>query len=207
MMALIAWASDAGPASARQGSRSARPAPPACGRDRLPTSRRFAAKRSWLVVSASAHFANQLRIAASWSDVAWTSVVLWISQACHSRAMARSHKPCRRHALTETSFDDLDDYVPTRDHPRQRETRRASATWTVTDDWPKDVPVTDSPRPGPAHRGGRERGSHHGIEKRAPAHACRGVQRKIGRFWSAQFCTEVAHPTRFERVTFAFGAI
>jgi hypothetical protein len=144
MMALIAWASDAGPASARQGSRSARPAPPACGLDRLPTSRRFAAKRSWLVVSASAHFANQLRIAASWSDVAWTSVVLWISQACRSRAMARSHKPCRRHALTETSFDDLYDYVPTRDHPRQRETRRASATWTVTDDWPKDVPVTDA---------------------------------------------------------------
>src|SRR5882757_789066 len=132
MMALIAWASDAGPASARQGSRSERPAPPACGLDRLPTSRRFAAKRSWLVVSASAHFANQLRITASWSDVAWTSVVLWISQACHSRAMARSHKPCRRHALTETSFDDLYDYVPTRDHPRQRETRRASATWKVT---------------------------------------------------------------------------
>lgn len=24
-------------------------------------------------------------------------------------------------------------------------------------------------------------------------------------FWSARFRTEVAHPTRFERVTFAFG--
>jgi hypothetical protein len=24
-------------------------------------------------------------------------------------------------------------------------------------------------------------------------------------FWSAQFCTEVAHLTRFELVTFAFG--
>jgi hypothetical protein len=45
--------------------------------------------------------------------------------------------------LTETSFDDLYDYVPTRDHPRRRKTRRASATWTVTDDWPKDVPVTE----------------------------------------------------------------
>lgn len=43
------------------------------------------------------------------------------------------------------------------------------------------------PRAGRAHRGGRERGEHHGIEKRAPAHACRGAQRKIGRFWSAQF--------------------
>jgi hypothetical protein len=29
---------------------------------------------------------------------------------------------------------------------------------------------------------------------------------KNGRFWSAQLCTEVARPTRFERVTLAFGA-
>ena len=33
----------------------------------------------------------------------------------------------------------------------------------------------------------------------------RTLKRKNGRFCSAQFCTEVAHPTRFERVTFAFG--
>jgi hypothetical protein len=31
------------------------------------------------------------------------------------------------------------------------------------------------------------------------------LKRKIGRFLSAQFCTVVAHPTRFERVAFAFG--
>jgi hypothetical protein len=36
------------PASAGQGLRSARPAPPAYGFDGLPTSRFFAAKRSWL---------------------------------------------------------------------------------------------------------------------------------------------------------------
>jgi HigB_toxin, RelE-like toxic component of a toxin-antitoxin system len=37
--------------------------------------------------------------------------------------------------------------------------------------------------------------------------ACAGhrVRRSSGRFCSAQFCTEVARPTRFERVTFAFG--
>ncbi|MBV8792470.1 MAG: hypothetical protein JO237_10500, partial [Pseudolabrys sp.] len=31
-------------------------------------------------------------------------------------------------------------------------------------------------------------------------------KRKNGWFWRAQLCTEVAHPTRFERVAFAFGA-
>jgi len=35
----------------------------------------------------------------------------------------------------------------------------------------------------------------------------RRIERKICCVWSAQFCTEVARPTRFERVTFAFGAI
>ena len=38
----------AGSASARQGSRSARPAPPACGLDRLRTNRQSSPKRSWL---------------------------------------------------------------------------------------------------------------------------------------------------------------
>jgi hypothetical protein len=48
----------------------------------------------------------------------------------------------------------------------------------------------------------RERSSDHGVEKRTAAHAGR-LKRKNGGFWSAQFCTEVAHPTRFERVTAA----
>jgi len=39
----------------------------------------------------------------------------------------------------------------------------------------------------------------------ASAHAGRRFKRKNGWFWRAQFCTEVAHPTRFERVAFAFG--
>jgi hypothetical protein len=42
-------------------------------------------------------------------------------------------------------------------------------------------------------------------QKRTAAHARRRFKRKNGGFWRAQFCTEVAHPTRFERVTFAFG--
>ncbi len=46
------------------------------------------------------------------------------------------------------------------------------------------------PCPGPAHRGGRERSSHHGVKKRTASHACRCFGRKNGRFWSAQFCTE-----------------
>jgi hypothetical protein len=33
---------------------------------------------------------------------ACTSVVLWIGQACHSGAMARPHKSCRRNAPTDT---------------------------------------------------------------------------------------------------------
>ena len=56
----------------------------------------------------------------------------------------------------------------------------------------------------PARRSGRERGSHYGIEKCAPAHACRGFKRKNGRFWSAQFCTEVARSERFELPTLGF---
>jgi hypothetical protein len=43
--------------------------------------------------------------------------------------------------------------------------------------------------------------SHHGIDKRAAAHARRGFWRKNGKFLCAQFCTEVARPSRFERVT------
>jgi hypothetical protein len=55
----------------------------------------------------------------------------------------------------------------------------------------------DHQRPGisPA---ARERSSYHGIEKRTPSHARRRFKRKIGGFWRAQFCTEVARPERFE---------
>ena len=57
----------------------------------------------------------------------------------------------------------------------------------------------------PARRSRRGRTSHHGLEKRTAARARRRFKRKNGGFWRAQFCTEVAHPTRFERVTFASG--
>ena len=64
---------------------------------------------------------------------------------------------------------------------------------------------SDSAGARPACRSGRERSSHHGRQKRALAYARRRLKPKNGGFWSAQFCGEMAHPTRFERVTFAFG--
>jgi hypothetical protein len=45
-----------------------------------------------------------------------------------------------------------------------------------------------------ARRGRCERSSHHGVEKRTAAHARRRLKRKIGGFWRAQLCTEVARP-------------
>ena len=42
------------------------------------------------------------------------------------------------------------------------------------------------------------------VEKRASARARRRFRRKNGRFWRAQFCTEVARPERFERPTLRF---
>jgi hypothetical protein len=53
---MIAWEAAAGPTTVhRQGSRSARPAPPACGLDCAPLARLFAAMRSWLAGSDCAH--------------------------------------------------------------------------------------------------------------------------------------------------------
>ena len=67
------------------------------------------------------------------------------------------------------------------------------------------LPPRPSPRTRPARRSRHERGSHHGGEKHAASHTGRRIKRKNGGFWRGQFCTELAHPTRFERVTFAFG--
>ena len=72
------------------------------------------------------------------------------------------------------------------------------------DRW-RRLPPRSPSRARPTGRSRPERNAHHGIEKRTSAHARRYFKRKNGCFWRAQFCTEVAHPTRFERVTFAFG--
>jgi len=56
-----------------------------------------------------------------------------------------------------------------------------------------------SPRARPARRSRRERTSHHGLEKRTAEYARRRFKRENGGFWRAQFCIEVARPTRFER--------
>jgi DNA invertase Pin-like site-specific DNA recombinase len=66
---------------------------------------------------------------------------------------------------------------------------------------PPRLPPRSPPRAHPAHRSRRERSSHHGLEKRTAAHARRRFERKNGRFWRAQFCTEVARPKRFELLT------
>src|SRR5438309_6385037 len=53
----------------------------------------------------------------------------------------------------------------------------------------------------PTGRSRSERTAHHGIEKRASAHARCRLKRKNGGFWRAQFCTEVARSERFELPT------
>jgi hypothetical protein len=64
---------------------------------------------------------------------------------------------------------------------------------------------SSSARACPARRSGQERGSHHGVQERTPAHPCRRFDRENGGFWRSQFCTEVARPARFELTTSAFG--
>jgi site-specific DNA recombinase len=63
------------------------------------------------------------------------------------------------------------------------------------------LPPRPPPRTCPACRSGRERSSHHGVQKRTSAHARRRLKRKNGGFWRAQFYTEVARPKRFELLT------
>ena len=82
-------------------------------------------------------------VAAPQRDVAWTSAVLWIGQACHSGAMAPSQKAPQR-APADASLDDLYDYARAPARPGRRRAKSTSVTWTVTDDWPHDVPVTDA---------------------------------------------------------------
>jgi hypothetical protein len=66
------------------------------------------------------------------------------------------------------------------------------------------LPPRSPARARSAHRSGRERSSHHGVEKRIAAHACRRFERKNGGFWRAQFCTELARSERFELPTLGF---
>ncbi|WP_454633976.1 hypothetical protein [Bradyrhizobium cenepequi] len=75
-------------------------------------------------------------------DVARTSAVQQIGQACHNGAMARSQES--RRVSTNAQCDDLYDYAVAPARPRRRRAKRASVTWAVTDDWPKDVPVTET---------------------------------------------------------------
>ena len=94
--------------------------------------------------SARAHAADELQIAALWRDVAWSSAVLWMGQACHTGAMAPPQKSRPPRRAGRAPLDDLYDYVAAPARPGRRRAKRASVTLTVTDDWPKDVPVTEA---------------------------------------------------------------
>ena len=87
---------------------------------------------------------RKCKVAALKRDVAWTSVVLWIGQDCHSGAMAPPQKSSRRRAPADAALDDLYDYAAAPVRPGRRRAKRDPITWTVTDDWPKDVPVTEA---------------------------------------------------------------
>jgi hypothetical protein len=77
-------------------------------------------------------------------DVARTSAVQWIGQACHNGAMARSQESQLRRPPDRAPLDDLYDYAVAPARPRRRRSKRTSVTWTVTDDWPEDVPVAEA---------------------------------------------------------------
>ena len=83
-------------------------------------------------------------VAALQRDMAWSSAVLWIGQACHTGAMAPAQESRRRRVPADASLDDLYDYVAAPARPGRRRAKRASETLTVTDDWPEDVPVTEA---------------------------------------------------------------
>jgi hypothetical protein len=70
-------------------------------------------------------------------------------------------------------------------------------TWTVKDDWPEYVPVTEAEMEVFEAWFGDLFDELFSTRRR--------FEREIGGFWRAQFCTEVARPTRFELVTSAFG--
>jgi hypothetical protein len=83
-------------------------------------------------------------VAARQRDMAWTSAVLWIGQACHTGAMAPAQESRRRRVPADASLDDLYDYVAAPARPGRRRANRASVTLRVTDNWPEDVPVTEA---------------------------------------------------------------
>jgi Recombinase zinc beta ribbon domain/Recombinase len=63
------------------------------------------------------------------------------------------------------------------------------------------LPSRSPPCARPTRRSRRERSSHHGLQKRTPAHSCRRFDRENGGFWRSPSCTEVARPKRFELLT------
>src|SRR5882757_7997798 len=75
---------------------------------------------AWLAVSDCAHAARKREVGARQREVAWSSAILWIGQACHSRAMAFPQKSQPRYAPGGALFDDLYDYVAAPARPGRR---------------------------------------------------------------------------------------
>lgn len=143
--AMIEWKAAAGPTVRRQGSRFARPAPPACGLDCAPLARLFcfhafmacsARSRSCYRESASSQgCSGTWRIHRPFCGPAKLATVTpWLPP----------HKSQPRRLSDSAPFDGLYDYARAPARPGRRRAKRASVTWTVSDDWPKDVPVTET---------------------------------------------------------------
>ena len=91
-------------------------------------------------------------------------------------------------------------YPPTFDHAAGSQDVCQDSQQAHADRW-RRLPPRSPPGTRLTGRSRPERTAHHGIKKRAPAHSRRSFKRKNGRFWRAQFCTEVARSERFELPT------
>jgi hypothetical protein len=94
-------------------------------------------------------------------------------------------------------------YPPTFDHAAGSQDVCQDSQQAHADRW-RRLPPRSPPGTRLTGRSRPERTAHHGIKKRAPAHSRRSFKRKNGRFWRAQFCTEVARSERFELPTLGF---
>lgn len=82
-------------------------------------------------------------------------------------------------------------YPPTFDHAAGSQDVCQDSQQAHADRW-RRLPPRSPPGTRLTGRSRPERTAHHGIKKRAPAHSRRSFKRKNGRFWRAQFCSEMA---------------
>src|SRR5882757_7280471 len=106
---MIAWEAAAGPTVHRQGSRFARPAPPACDHG--------------LLCAIAPKLQRKREVATLQRDMAWSSAVLWIGQACHTGAMAPAQESRRRRVPADASLASGDGALTIRYRSRAVATR------------------------------------------------------------------------------------